>query len=247
MSTDPARRADAGFTTAAFAGLTFALALVAAGGVMLAGQDLRSAERDLRADQERLELDGIATSAAVKLLGEEGAPTLRWSQPSAFGAVAVTVEAEALKINPAELSRPANVELVAAMMGRPAAEEVARAAATLKPAPDGVLHREQVVQMNTQARWRDCALTLASPYSRLTAFVLPAPTSPTGQAREAHAGELWRITVGAPDGSWLDQVVRMTGKPSDPIAVVDESSGRLPGNGRATCLNEALEITGRSL
>jgi hypothetical protein len=238
---------DDGFTTAVFAALTFALSLIAIGSLMVARQGLTRAEHDARQDRERWVLDGIATSAEAQLLSENGSPSLRWSEPSAFGQVVVSVEPESLKMSPATLDRPENQELVAAMIGQADAGEVARQAAGLGPAADGLLHREQVVELNASPRWRECAETLVSPYSRLSAFNLQPISAPTNAGEDPHAGQLWRITVDVADGGWFDRVVRMTGKASDPAAIIEQTSGRTVGNHRASCLPDALREAGRSL
>jgi hypothetical protein len=239
-------RDEAGYTTAAFAALAFVMALIAAGAVLLARQDLRAAASDLRQDQERLELEGIATAAAARLLAEPGSPTLRWTEPSSAGPVVVFVEAEALKIAPAELVRPANLRLVQAVAGPESAEEVAHGTPLLAPGPDGVLHREQVAALSSAVRWRECAASISSIYSRLTALALPTPRLPSGKSDNLRPGELWRVSVNAADGAWIDRVVRMTGKPAEPIAVVEDAFGRAPGNRRGSCLDAALDARERA-
>jgi hypothetical protein len=238
---------DAGYTTAVFAALTFALSLIAIAGLLIARQELCRAQHDVRQNREGWALDGIATAAAAQLLSENGSPSLRWSEPSAFGAVLVTLEPEGLKISPAALIRPENLQLVAALVGQTDAGQVERQALALVPAADGVLHREQVVGLGASPRWRECAETLVSPYSRLSAFTLRSLSSPTNEGDDHHAGELWRVTLDVADGSWFDRIVRMTGKRDDPFAVVEQTSGRAIGNQRATCLAEALRYEGRSL
>ena len=242
-----AMKDDEGFTTAAFAALTFALGLIAIASLLVARQGLLRAEHDTRLDRQRWVFDGIAVSAAAQLLSENGSPSLRWSEPSEFGPIVVTLEPEGLKIAPDELARPQNLELVASIIGQSDAERLQQQLATLRPAADGVLHREQVVELGASPRWRECALTLVSPYSRLSAFNLRSISLPTNAGDDHHAGELWRVDLNAADGSWFDRVVRMTGQSGEPVAVVEQASGRLRGNRRATCLISALHLSGRSL
>lgn len=246
-----ARNADGGYTTAVFAGLTFMIALVASASLLLARQQLMGAEHEADAAKERFDFEGRAMAAALRLIQQDGAPTLRWTEPGATGDVTVTLEPESLKIAPDQLTRPDNRDLIAGFVGPAEAAAVETNSATLRPAADGVIHRWQLAALGTDRRWRECAATLTSPYTRLTAFALPAPGRPSGGERNGgpnrRSGELWRVTVDGTDGAWLDRVVRMTGVSADPIAVVDDAFGRAPGNRRLDCLTDLVRLAGRPL
>jgi hypothetical protein len=242
---EPAR--DEGYVTAVFAGLTFMLALIAIAGALLARQQLIGATADVRRLAERYDFEGRANAAALRLLKEDGSPTLRWSERSAYGDVTITAEPDGRKISATALVDPQNGDLIAALAGRADADSVEARAASLQPASDGAIHREALAALSEDARWRECAWSLVSPFSRLTAFNLTAAAEPAEDGADGHAGEVWRITVDSPDGAWLDREVRFTGSPSDPAAVVDQVFERTPGNARLTCLPDLLRAAGRPL
>jgi len=238
---------EAGYVTAVFAGLTFMLALVGIAGALLARQQLIAADADARHLTEAYDFEGRATAAALRLLKENGAPTLRWREASDYGVLTITLEPEGLKVSAAELARPQNDDLIAGVVGRSEAYDIQKKAAALQPGADGAVHRAQLLRLSEVSRWRDCAATLVSPFSRLTAFNVAPPSSLTGEGSDAHAGEVWRITIDAPDGAWLDRIVRLTGSPAAPAAIVDEDVGRVPGNGRTSCLPALARVAGRPM
>lgn len=248
---DSTTQVDGGYTTAVFAGLTFMMAMVASAGLLLARQHLLAAEREVSALKERSEFEGRAEAATLKLMEEDGTPTLRWSEAGTSGEITVTLEPEGLKIAPDQLARLANSDLISGLVGASTAAAVTTNAAGLKPAADGAIHRWQLAWLNSDPRWRECATTVVSPYTRLTALALQAPSAPGAGGRvggpNRRPGELWRVTVDGADGAWLDRVVRMTGASNNPVATVDDAFGKTPGNGRLSCLTDLTRVSGRLL
>lgn len=238
----PSASADAfGYATAAFAGAVFCFAIVTAAGISAASQQLSAARRTVRQEQAYYLLAGAATAASLKLLDESGATPFQWTEPSNIGPLKITLEPESRKLSLAELGRPENEAVLNRLVDESERVAIIERAATLPITYDAALYRSSIVNLSNSPKWRECANSLVSPFSRLTAYAMPATGKLTASGEETHAGEFWRVTVDADNGAWLDRVVRLTGLIDSPAAIVGETSGQTAGTRRALCLQSLSE------
>lgn len=239
-STEPGHQ-DAGFITPVFVGLVLFLSLVAAAIVMLARQDFLASRHDARRAAQGLWLEGIATQAAAKLMVTPGQSVLRWTEPSSYGNLVVVVEPEDRKVGPQFVERAENIALIERLVGSRDAADVAMNVSRLAFDAKVLIKREEIARLHADPRWRNCATTMISPYSSLTNLAPDAPDGPLTSS--AHRGQIWRVLVTAEDGGWIDQVIRLTDRPAEPLEVLEQVSGRDRRGGRAECW-ALLDIAG---
>lgn len=234
---------DAGFITPVFAALALGLGLVAGAYVLSARTELDAAERASARQVALLLLEGLSNRTAWTLLGEAGTPTLQWTEPSAVGSIVVAAEPEALKLSPLEAGRPNNIRLFSDLLSSKEGEVIATklSGSLSAKAPD--IERGDVVAASSEPLWRRCANSIVSPYSRLTAFALPAPRAPAADGpADFRPGQMWRLSMVSQRGWWLDRVVRFTGDPQRPIAVVEQDFGFDRGRFTQDCLAQLAKI-----
>jgi hypothetical protein len=215
---------DAGFITPVFAGVLLTVSLVAAAILLVARQDFLESDRDARRTAQALWLEGVAIQSALRVATTAGQPVLRWTQGSAYGVLDVIVEPEDRKAAPQSAERPENVLLIGRLVGPREAAGLASAVSGQVGTASGQVRRAEIAGLSAERRWRDCATTIFSPYSRLTTLApdLPEP----GPAATPHTGELWRISVIARDGGFIDQIVRLTDDPRRAVEVVEQRAGQ---------------------
>jgi hypothetical protein len=224
------RRADldheAGFITPVFAGLVLMLSLVAAGVVLLARQDLMSANRDGRLLAKDLWLEGVARKAALAMLATPGQPVLRWREGAGSQGLSVTMEPEDRKIDPRLLDQTENQVLIGRLVGEASASGVAARLTELAQQSNGRLAREVIGSLDESPSWRACANTVVSPYGRLSRLAPDSQVDQQDPRASRHTGEIWRIFVEADDGPWLDQIVQVSDRAERPVEILEQSHGR---------------------
>jgi hypothetical protein len=218
------------------------MALVATGGLMLVNGELRSAERDVGRQRAQLEMEGAAATAAFRLMHETGDPVLLWTEPSNRGDLRVTAEPEARKLAAAEVGFGDNPRLLRAAFGDRGQDIVG--ALTALSARERAVSKARLAGLDLGTDWRLCGATLVSPYSRLTAFAMAPPRALSPGPLGLRAGEVWRIQVSGGDGGWLDQVVRLTGDPAAPAAVIEQAAGVDRNRERDKCLDRIERAAG---
>jgi hypothetical protein len=220
------RNTEPGFLTGVFGVGAIGLSLIAAAALQLARVDAQSAARAA----ERLRLayaaDGVVTDAAWTILHmpEEGARTWRVDTPE--GGFTVMVEPERRKLSLAEAAG-ARAHLSLARWLGPDADDVARSIAALDRGED-LPRRAQLLAASASPLWRRCGLSFISAYSRLSDNALLPASTGGGAAAVDRAGEVWRIAVARNEQPILDRLVRFTGDPGAPTAVIDETPAASP-------------------
>lgn len=231
--TDPAA-SEAGFITPVFAGVVLMLSLVAAAILVLARQDLVASNREARRVAQALWLEGVATQAALRVRMAAGQPVQRWKQDSAYGVLEVIAEPEDRKAGPQYADRPENLALIGQLVAPREIAGVGSALVSAVSGSAGQVRRADIAALRADRRWRDCATTIFSPYSRLTSLA-PDPAFPATAKPTAHEGELWRISVISDDGAYIDQIVRFGKEPRRPIEVVEQRAGQERRTYRRQC------------
>lgn len=222
---DSSKNNDAGFFTPMFGGMAIAIALVA----LAYTQIVRSQELASRGEWDRLRQDyaaaGVMNLAAWTVMHQVGTPTVSWDEATNVGPMRVTVEPEMRKLALSEISGTRAFERLKRIMPGSDAMDVVRKMQALSSAGGRPPTRDALRQVSDLPAWRDCGLTVVSPYSRLTDNAL-APVSRRLDGKPSlRAGEVWRISVVRDKRVLLDWVVRFTGDPKAPIAVIDQLVG----------------------
>lgn len=225
---------DAGLITPVFAGVLLMVSLVAAAILLVARRDMLMSERDARKTAQALWLEGVAVESALRVAKAAGQPVLRWKQDSQYGILDVIVEPEDRKAAPQSAERPENVQLIGRLASPKEAASLASAVSAQAVSASGQVRRLDIERLSAERRWRDCATTIFSPYSRLTTLA-PDPPNVDAKSASRHAGELWRVLVIARDGGYIDQIVRLTDSPQRAVEVVEQRTGQDRHTHRRQC------------
>lgn len=209
--------------TPVFGGLAIALAVVALATTQLMLTQDRASRRDWERLQRTYAAEGVATIAAWRVMHEAGTPTLRWTEPSNQGPMAVVVEPEMRKLSLAEVGGSRGQARLAQLLGSSAVSAVSGRLVALASSGNEIATREEILRADGSAAWSQCGLSLVSAFSRLTDNALATPKPPTSAAYADRAGEVWRIVVRADGRALTDRLVRFTGDVKTPVAVIDEA------------------------
>jgi hypothetical protein len=205
-------RDENGYATAAFGAIALSLAVIAAALLAFANFQLRTARIGLRQAQQDAVLDGALVLAAKSVMQESRTAPLAWSGELDGTAVTFLAEPEALK---ASAQHPE--VLGAAALARLTSEEALSA-----PVPPSALgsDRRALVNRAKSQQWRSCAQSFLSPLSASEAMILTRPSAPMEDSLSWRVGEVWRLAAYA-EGRGADAIVRFTGDPGAPFAVLD--------------------------
>jgi hypothetical protein len=222
------RSPDAGFLTAVFGVGALALSLVAAAGLQLARTDAQGAARAAARLREAYAADGVATAAAWTILHAADDGVRTWREATSQGDFSITVEPEGRKLALDEASGPQGRLALTRWLG-PAGDDVAQRLGDLARHKGGVPSRAELITLSPSPLWRRCGLSFLSAHSRLSGNVLGAGqgTQVAGAAME-RTGQVWRIAVARGERPMLDRLVRFTGDPKAPAAVVEETVAASP-------------------
>lgn len=218
---------DEGFITPVFAGVGFAMVVVAAAFLIAARQDLASARTTSAHQAEQVRLEGRAAAAALRLLQ---APDQSWQTWAEGVGDRIVVEPEGRKINPLFADRPDNLAVAARLVGPAHAEETAKGLVELVSSSPDLVRRGQIAAVSQDPRWRACAASAFSAYSQQTALALEPDLAAPG-----HVGEIWRVLATGPNGAFVDQVVRFSSDRARPVDILQQSAGATGGATMATC------------
>ncbi|ATQ43424.1 hypothetical protein [Caulobacter mirabilis] len=208
---------EGGYATAAAAMIALALSLVVVAVLAAALQELRFSRQAFDRSRAEFALDGAQTLAAQTITRSVARDRYRWTVPSAQGEIEVLAEAEAAKLPVAEATRQRGVlEAFGAtqpeiLRGRLAAWAAAHGDAAdlrgLDPAP----------------AWRNCAASMISSYGAGAELRLVAAQAPEGGRLDLRAAQVWRLRASERRGWVEERIVRFTGDPQNPAAVVERS------------------------
>ena len=222
---------DAGYATAGAIAVSMALALTASALGAYATAQLADARSGLKRLQAEYALDGAQQLAAVTLMKTSKLVRFRWSFSTDDGRrVEVLAEPEAaklgwdmaIKLDEAVLTRTFALTDTPALKNR------------LKAALAEPAKRTPTQSLDEAPLWQACAPAVFSRYGMGKALVLPKPQAPDQQQLSWRMGEVWRVRVASEAGWTDDRVVRLTGNPVHPVAVIESRFFR-SGGGEGSC------------
>jgi hypothetical protein len=217
-----------GYATAAAVVVCMAVALSAAAAMGSSVAELRLARGDLRRIQAQYGLGGASMQALAALGRAPETTRLRWTMATDAGPVAVLAEPETAKLPLAAAAALEDGDLRGLGASNPATLRARLEA--LVTARHGSM--AEIAGGDAGLGWRRCAASAVSRLgqaSRLavTPAVAPAAT-PEGGSGSFHAGEVWRVRVTL-DGWTEDRILRLTGDPYQPAAVIERRFHRSEG------------------
>jgi hypothetical protein len=210
---------EAGFATAAAVLITLALSVVAAALMGLAVAELKRARSDLVRLKLQAALDGAQRAAVLPVLQNGKAARLAWRLQTPAGEAQMLAEPEAAKLGLAAAAQDS------AVISRLGAEDAAAVKERLEALAAAPSRRVAIADLDDAPRWRACAGSVLSRYGRASAASLPAAAPPASRDFAWRLGEVWRMRATA--GGWSDdRLVRFTGDPRAPVAVIDRTFTR---------------------
>ena len=218
---------EEGYATAAFGVVALCFALIATAVMALAGSQLQSAKRRLDHAVRDAQLEGGLVLAADAVMRDARTVPFNWSREIDGAHMTFVAEPESLK---ADAANPDSLgsTLLEALAGKPA---VASA-----PAEDAPLRqrRQALLDRSTRSDWRLCAQSFLSPLSASTAATPTPSASPNGDTVNWRVGEVWRLVAFA-EGRGADAIVRFTGDPDNPMAILDLRTAAMAKPDPARC------------
>jgi hypothetical protein len=222
-NSDP-QTGDAGFATPAAAVVSLALAMVATavttGGVM----QLRLAHADLARAQVESTLDGEQQRGVLVLLGGGPPARFRWASSTGDG-VQMLAEPEAAKLSVGSASGIDDTTLskLAVTDAEALRSRLKSLSASAQP--------EDIEAEDFAPLWRACARSLVSPLGSATQTPRLRSQSPKTGLQAWRIAEVWRMRATSADGWVDDRLVRFTGDPARPAAIVERRLYRSNGGG----------------
>jgi hypothetical protein len=213
---------QAGYATPAALVFSLALALVCAAMTARSVQYLTLMRADIDRSQQEAALSGAHFEAAAEIVRSRTPGPYRWSFGAETGAMSVTAEPEADKLDlrtastlPDAILAGFGVTDVAALKSRLAQAADARDAA-------------DVAGLDAAPLWRACGPSVASAMGQQDHFAFVGRTAPGPGPNPAswHIGESWRVRVATPEGWSDDRIVRFTGNAQRPAAIVTRTVAR---------------------
>lgn len=223
-------RADAGYATAAFGIMALGMSLVAAAVMVHAIGELRAARRTLAETRRDAVLDSALTLAADAVMREPETVPLSWSIFIDGQTVKLSAEPEGGKLYVAAATPQAQALILDLAAGKPVD------VGAVESAPGLAQARIRLVRLADSPAWKRCAASLFSPLSRVEQLALVEPRKPAGDAVNWRVGEVWRLVAVDASGRGADTLVRFTGRPADPVALLDRRAGPMEPPDLTECL-----------
>jgi hypothetical protein len=203
-----------GYATAAFMIIAFGIAGIAATLVVFANAELRAARLSMNRVEERARLEGNLVLAADTVMRESQLAPLFWSRDVDGHKVVFLAEPEAGKASATDPAVLGSEPVTALAADAPLTAEPSRPLLSLRS------RRDALVGRSSNETWRQCAPSYLSPLSSATTISVAPTTAPTGGAINWRVGEVWRL-VAYSQGRAADALVRFTGDPDKPMAILD--------------------------
>ena len=206
---------DGGYATASAITVAMAIALTATALTALATAELKGARGGLTRLQAEYALAGDQQAAAVTVLETSKAVRLRWTEAGEAATVEVLAEPELAKVGYKAAAALDDSKLARLGVQDPAALRE-RLTAELADPED----RRPVAELDAAPLWRACAASLVSRWGAGGALAFAKADKPDGRRFSWRLAEVWRLRIARPDGWTDDRIVRFTGDPLRPAAVV---------------------------
>jgi hypothetical protein len=226
-------RGDAGYATAAFGVMALGMSLIAAAVMAQAMGELRAARLALAETRRDAVLDSALTVAADAVMREADNTPLSWSAWMDGHTVQLRAEPEGGKLYIAATTPQARA-LVADLAGGKAFDPLA-----VETTVGLAQARLRLTALADSPAWKACAASLFSPLSRADRLAMAAPRAPAGEATNWRGGEVWRLVAVDAFGRGADALVRFTGDPAAPMAMLDRRTGAMTPPDLTGCLEHA--------
>ena len=221
MACSSSDRPDAGYATASAIAVSLALGLIATALTGLASAELKTARGDFGRMQTEYALDAAHAAAALALFKTEKAQRLRWTLTTRDGTFDVLAEPEASKTGYSIAAKLDDADLHRLDVGDPDPLRL-----RLKAELDAPASRARVQDLDASPTWRACAPSVISRYGGGGKLALSKAKQPDERRFSWRSGEVWRVMIASRAG-WTDErIVRFTGDPLHPAAVVDRRFSR---------------------
>jgi hypothetical protein len=185
---------------------------------------------ELARTQQEFALDGVALSAETAIIRNAGSGPFQWVLTTAGGETEVLAEPE---VDKTSLAAAASLsDTVLAAFGVQDLSALRARLATLT-APGAA---PNVATLDPAALWVACGPSAFSSYGQLDRVAFTPRTAPTEVAAQPawHIGEAWRLRITTSAGWRDDRIVRFTGNPQHPAAVVSRTFAKV-GDGGGAC------------
>ena len=213
---------EAGYATVVFGAIAFGLAMIAAAVLARSSAELRLAKREAIDVVADIRLEGAIVLAADGVLSDGGAGPFAWKRQIDGREILLLAEPEAAKLS-ASATTPHATALLRRLGRAPGSGPVE----TLRPGGSLREHRRRFEGSFKGDLGRTCAQSLVSILSTNPEPEMDRHRAPGGGGPNWRLGEIWRLA--AFDGRRsVDAIVRFTGDPDAPIAVLDQANRRSP-------------------
>lgn len=211
-----AKRSDEGYATVAATVIAMAISIVVIAVSLTAQQELRTATRALERAKVEAELDGAQLLSAVTVMRDGGSGRYRWRIDGAAGWIELLAENESAKLPLSRVPDLSDEDLARfdVVVPERLRTRVRGVAATQPSATD-------TGQLDTSRTWRQCAASMISPYGRAGRPRLDETIMPAARKFDWLAGQVWRLRARSADGWTEERIVRFTGEPNHPAAIVE--------------------------
>jgi hypothetical protein len=193
------------------------------------GAELSRARADLERTKAEYALDGAAATAEIALLQSRPAERYAWTLSNSLGTFQILAEAEAPKLG-LKVANALDESLVSSLGVTDRAGLQSRLAALADRRAPG----PEIAGADLAAGWKACGRSLVSPWGLQSAAHLARSVEPDLAGDSPRLGEVWRIRSISARGFTDDRIVRLTGDPAHPAAVVERRLYRSSDKGE-TC------------
>ncbi len=217
----------AGFATPAALLLCLALALICSAIVARSVMTLRLSWAELGRTQQEFALDGAALVAEAAIIRNAGPGPFEWSLTTGGVQTEILAEPEVDKVSPAAAAGLPDA-VFAALGVQDLAPLRARLAALAASAD-----RPTIASLDAAPLWAACGPSAISVFGQRDHVIFLPRSAPTAAADQPawHIGEAWRVRITTSAGWRDDRIVRFTGSPQHPAAVVSRAFARVGDRG----------------
>ncbi len=202
MASSPALDSAAGYASVAAVAVSLSLAVIVVALMSRSVVAMKSARADFARTQAEYQLAGDQQRTALAMVAGKGVST-------------GLAEREAGKIS---LATAATLD--AATLSRFGVQDPDRLAAWLLEASIKPTSPADLVAADKAALWRVCAPAAISAFGQAKVLAPPSGGGSGFSAPSSRLGEVWRLAARTADG-WTDErIVRFTGEPQRPAAVI---------------------------
>jgi hypothetical protein len=209
-------RGDAGYATGVALAISLSIGVVVTAVMGASVASLKRARGDLERTKVEYALAGAQVRAIDALVKSKQTGRLRWTLSSDVGGVEALAEPEAPKLKLADAANLDEGSLV-----KLGVRDTARARDRMRILSVSKTRAKAISEVDGAPLWRACARSLISPFGAATELSLADANEPSPGGVSWRMGEVWRLKVVTTSGWVEERVVRFTGDPDRPAAVVE--------------------------